>query len=129
MSSWLSHGWPCAVPDLHEAHAALEQPAGDQQSAGPATPGPYMSRMCLRLAADVEGVGGLGLHAVGQLERLDARFELRVVLRAARRCCCVELLAAGRAAARCCGVARGDRCGCSRSACSMSVCCVSMYVP
>ena len=35
-----------AVPDLHEAHAALEQPAGDQQSAGPCTPSPYRSRMC-----------------------------------------------------------------------------------
>ena len=33
-SSWLSHGCPCAVPDLHEPHAALDQPAGDQNLPG-----------------------------------------------------------------------------------------------
>ena len=32
-----------------------------------------------RLAAHVEGLGRLALHAIGQLERLDARFQLRVM--------------------------------------------------
>ena len=68
-----------AVPDLHEAHAALEQPPGDAAAAGPASPGPYSVADVLRLARDVERVGRLRLHAVGQLERLDARFELRIV--------------------------------------------------
>ena len=45
----------------------------------------------LRLAADVEGVGGVDLHAVGQLERLDARFELGVGL-ALLQVALVELL-------------------------------------
>ena len=117
-----------AVPDLHEAHAALDQPAGDQQSAGPATPGPYMSRIVLRLAADVERVGRLRLHAVGQLERLDAGLELRVVLPRRRWCrwlsCCeqVELLP----------LLRRRRAALLRMfsiSFSTSVCCVSMYVP
>ena len=40
----------------------------------------------LRLAVDVEGVGRFGLHAVGQLERLDAGFELGVAAARLERC-------------------------------------------
>ena len=43
MSSWLSQGWPGAVPDLHEAHAALDQPPGDQHCRACSRPAPYMS--------------------------------------------------------------------------------------
>ena len=42
-------------------------------------PGPYSVADRLRLAADVERLGRLGLHPVGQLERLDPRLERRVV--------------------------------------------------
>ena len=69
-----------AVPDLHEPHAALDQPPGDQDLPG-LQPGPYSVADVLRLAADVERLGRLGLHAEGQFERLDAGLELR------RRCC------------------------------------------
>ena len=43
-------------------------------------PSPYSLRICSGSRGDVEGVAGVHLHAIGQLERLDARFELRVVL-------------------------------------------------
>src|SRR5204863_8032441 len=67
-----------AAPDLDEADAALQQAAGDEQL--PAVDAGAVGLAHLRrLAADVEGVGGLGLHAVGQLERLDAGLQLRVV--------------------------------------------------
>ena len=52
---------------------------GRSAAAGPASPGPYISRMCCGSRRDVERLGRLGLHPVGQLERLDAGFELRVV--------------------------------------------------
>ena len=55
----------------------------------PCVPDPYMARIGSRLAADVEGLGRLGLHPVGQLERLDPRLEGRVVA-AAGRVQCVE---------------------------------------
>ena len=66
------------MPDLHEAHAALQQPAGDQDLPRLRARAVHLADV-LRLARHVEGVGRLHLHAVGQLERLDARFELRVV--------------------------------------------------
>ena len=67
-----------AAPDLHEAHASLEQPPGDQQLPAAGTLAPYSSRIASRLAADVERFGRFALHAIGQFERLDAGFELRV---------------------------------------------------
>ncbi len=86
-----------AVPHLHEPHAALDQPPGDEHL-------PRLHAVAvqvedvLRLAADVERVGRFDLHAVGQLERLDLRFELRVA-RALGGVLGVECLRAGRAAA------------------------------
>ena len=82
--SWLSHGWPGAVPELHEAHAALEQPPRDQRLPAVHARRRTARRIVLRLAADVERLGRLHLHAEGQLERLDARLEPRRRSRAAR---------------------------------------------
>ena len=123
MSSWLSHGcpWPCQT-------CTKRTPCSSSRRAmsicRPCVPVPYMSRIVLRLPADVEGVGGVHLHAIGQLERLDAGFELGVLL-ALLLMPFVELPAAGRAAAaarRC----RRSCCGCSRSAYRASVLRVSM---
>lgn len=67
-----------AVPDLDETNAAFEQTPGDQE----------LARLCplaihfanvFRLARDVEGIGRVQLHPVGQLKGLDARLQLRVV--------------------------------------------------
>ena len=68
-----------AVPDLHEAHAALDQPAGDQNLPGLHAGAVHVADV-LRLAADVERLGRLGLHAEAKLERLDAGFERGIVL-------------------------------------------------
>ena len=69
-SSWLSHGWPAPCQSCTNAHAALEQPAGDQQ-----LPAVRRRRRTCRgsfcgSCGEVERVGRLGLHAEGQLERL-----------------------------------------------------------
>ena len=64
-------GLSLAVPDLHVADAAFDEPACDQEL-------PRFDVRAVgflnvrRFALDVEGVGGFHLHAVGQLERLDA---------------------------------------------------------
>lgn len=63
------------IPDLDVAHAAFEEPAGDQELAG-VDPGAVHLSDVLGLARDVEGVAGFRLHAIGQLERLDAGLEL-----------------------------------------------------
>ena len=68
---------PFAVPHLHEADAALDQPPGDQDLPGLHARPVHVEDM-LRLAAHVEGFGRVALHLVGQLERLNARFERRV---------------------------------------------------
>jgi hypothetical protein len=62
---------------LDEAHAALEQPAGDEHLPRLHAFAVHLAD-CLGLARDVECVGGVHLHAVGELKRLDARFERRV---------------------------------------------------
>ena len=67
-----------AVPDLHEPHAALDQPAGDQNLPGLRAVAVGFEHV-LGLAADVEGLGRFALHAVGQLEAVDAGVEGRVV--------------------------------------------------
>ena len=70
---------PAARPDLHEAHAALDESACDEQL--PALRGISVQLAdALRLLADVEGVARLHLHLVSHLERLDARLELRFLL-------------------------------------------------
>ena len=74
---------PAAVEDLHEPDVALGQPAGQQAAArrtcpGLWTSGPYMSRMCLRLARDVDQLGDRGLHPEGHLVLGDAGLGLGV---------------------------------------------------
>src|SRR5438105_4424616 len=57
-----------ARPDLQEAHAALKEPPGHEQL-------PAMGVIAIalaqteRLAADVESVGGFGLHSISEFER------------------------------------------------------------
>ena len=67
-------GLHVAVPDLYESDASLHQPAGHQEllvlrafAVGFAD--------VLGFATNVKGVGGLGLHAVGHLERANARLQ------------------------------------------------------
>ena len=69
---------PARVPDLHEAHAALDEPARDEQllaRLGVAVGGANVGR----LLVDVEHIGGLGLHAERDLVGLEARLERRVL--------------------------------------------------
>ena len=69
---------PAAVPDLHEPHAVLDQPAGQQQlTALPLFPVAFAD--VLGLAGEVEGVLGFDLHAKRGLERLDAAVEDRLL--------------------------------------------------
>ena len=63
-----------AVPDLHEAHAALQQPPADEDLPRLHAFTVHVSDM-FRLFGDIERVGGVHLHAVGELVGLDARFE------------------------------------------------------
>ena len=70
---------PAAGPDLHEAHPALDQPARNEQLialAGTPVSIPYGCRFFL----DVERIRRLGLHLERHFVRLQARFELRVLL-------------------------------------------------
>ena len=67
-----------AMPQLHVPHPAFDQPAGNQDLPG-VRPAAIEIVNVLRLARDVEGVGRLHLHAVGQFERLDPRLQLRLV--------------------------------------------------
>ena len=66
-----------AVPELHEAHAALEEPPGDQRLPAMHAAAIQVAHV-LRLAGEVERLGRLGLHAEGQLERLNAGLEPRI---------------------------------------------------
>ena len=68
-----------AVPQLHEAHAALDQPAGDEQLPGLHAGAVHVANV-LRLAANVERLGRLGLHAEAELERANAGFERRIIV-------------------------------------------------
>ena len=74
-----------AAVDLHEAHAALDQPPGDQ-----ALPGEVRALRIVeaverlrrpRFAFEVEAFGGRHLHAIGQLETFDPGGQLRLVRR------------------------------------------------
>src|SRR5207253_999760 len=64
-------GLPLAVPDLDEADAALNEPAGDEDLLGLRAGAVHIANM-LRLLTHVEGVGRLHLHTIGQLEGLNA---------------------------------------------------------
>ncbi len=66
-----------AVPNLHEAHAALDEPPRDENLPRLRARTVHVADV-LRLLRNVEGVGGVHLHAVGQFEGLHARLELRV---------------------------------------------------
>ena len=62
------------VPELHVAHAALEEPAGDERL--PAVDGVAVERPHRRrLARQIEGLGGLHLHPEGHLKGVDAGIE------------------------------------------------------
>src|SRR6516225_3255589 len=68
-----------AVPDLDEANAFFQEPAGNEKL--PAlNAGAVQSANVSRLAVDVESILGIALHAISQLERLNASFELSIVL-------------------------------------------------
>ena len=75
-----------AAVDLHEAHAALDHAAGHEALLGEVGAARVVEAVevlhLARLAADVERLGGGHLHAVGQLERLDAGGQLGLGLAA-----------------------------------------------
>ena len=80
---------PAAMEDLHEAHAALGQPAG-QQAAGREGAGLVHVRAVhvedrFRLLRDVDQVRHAGLHAEGHLVLGDAglRFGIAELVEAA----------------------------------------------
>src|ERR1051325_4856735 len=66
-----------AMPDLHEAHAAFDQPPGDKDLPCLRARSVEVAN-ALWLLAYVERIGGIHLHSVREFERLDARFELHV---------------------------------------------------
>ena len=68
-----------AVPELHEADAALDQPASDQQLPGLDAGAVHVADV-LRFAANVERLGRFGLHAEAELERADAGLQRGIVL-------------------------------------------------
>ena len=88
-SSWLSHGWPAPLQTWTK-RTPRSSSRRVISSCRPCVPGAVQLADRLRLAADVEGVGRLGLHPVGQLERLDAGFELRRRRRGRARCCALS---------------------------------------
>ena len=89
-------GLDVAVIKLHEPHAPLDQSPGDQELPR-LNARPIGVADVLRLLLDVEGVGGGHLHAIGQLEAGDPRFE-RIVFGPRLEVAAVELGQAGRAA-------------------------------
>ena len=72
---------PGLVEELHEADAALDQPAGQQAVVGErGLPGsaPYRSRICFGSRAMSISSGALDLHPERHLERVDPRGDLGV---------------------------------------------------
>ena len=72
-------GQGVAVVNLNEAHPSLDQSACNERLPPVHGIAVGLSHMGW-LAADVEGVHGLQLHAGGQLVRLDARLDCRFLL-------------------------------------------------
>src|SRR5262245_59363834 len=68
-----------AMPALHEPHTSLQRSARDEELAGLRSFTVHFADR-FRLFGNIESVGGIDLHSVGQFEGLDARFELRVFL-------------------------------------------------
>ena len=113
------------MPDLDVADAPLQEPPRDQDlpRLGPfAVQGPDRGGFL----TDVEGVGRLGLHPVGELERLDPRLELGLAL-AALEVFLVELHQQVELARW--AVLETERFLMFSISFSISVCLVSMYVP
>ncbi len=73
---------PAAMKELHEPHAPLAQPPGQQavggEGAGRARLGAVQLENVRRLVRHVGQLGHRGLHAVGHLVLRDARGDLRV---------------------------------------------------
>ena len=72
---------PGFVEQLHETHAALEQAPGQQAVVGErrlARLGAVHVENVLRLPRQVHQFRGAGLHAIGHLERVDARGDFRI---------------------------------------------------
>ncbi len=72
---------PVGVVELHEPHAALDQPPGQQAVVGErrlARLGAVQVERRLRLARQVDQLRGAGLHPVGHLVGGDPRGDLRV---------------------------------------------------
>ena len=72
-----------AVRHLHETHSPLRQTPG-QQALAPILVGGLHSdaveiQGALRLPGEIQGFGGVALHAKGQLEGLDAGFQPGIV--------------------------------------------------
>lgn len=72
-------GLAIAVVNLNHAHTAFHQSAGGEAGASEVA-GAVQVLDRLRLAMRIEGFLGLGLHAIGHLERLDAGVELVVTI-------------------------------------------------
>ena len=99
---------PVVVVDLHEPHAPLDQPPGQQRRVRERAR--LLRRLAVErvgrrgLAADVGQLGDAGLHAEGQLVLLDPRVRLGVahelVIHLVERLEPVERVAASPAAAR-----------------------------
>ena len=79
MSSWLSHGWPAPCQTWTKRTPRSSSRRAIRHLPGLRAGAVHVADV-LRLAADVERVGRVHLHAVGQLEGLDAGFELRIVV-------------------------------------------------
>ena len=73
---------PAAGVELHEANAALDQPASDQTFAAEVSRQRMVEAVERAsagvLAVDVDDLAGARLHAVGQLVCLDACGQLRI---------------------------------------------------
>src|SRR5438874_876974 len=72
-------GLAVAMPELDEADSALQKPAGRQQLPRMNSGTVHLPDR-LRLLADVERVGRFRLHTISQLERLDPRLQLGLML-------------------------------------------------
>ena len=70
-------GLPGAVPDLHESHTALKQAARNEQLSRLHALAVHLADF-LRLARDIERIGCVALHAIGELERLNAGVQCRI---------------------------------------------------
>jgi hypothetical protein len=75
---------PAGVHALDEAHAALDESAGDEAVVGKGALREHIGAVAiehmLRFLGEIEQVGHAGLHLVGHLELRDARLDLRIAV-------------------------------------------------